>query len=93
MHFIKEKLRASLICTPYVKTQVQFAAIMTKEVSSSGFSYDLKQVRHARYLCVNLSGSVDVLFYVSFIIIILGGVYVLLQYAATVNNTLAGGES
>ena len=60
---------------------------MTKEVLS------LEQVRHARYISFNLNGSVNVLFYVSFIIIILGGVYLLLKYEAAINNTLLGGES
>jgi len=34
-HFIKEKLRESIICTPYVKTGEQLVDILTKGVSSS----------------------------------------------------------
>jgi hypothetical protein len=34
-HFMKEMLRAELICTPYVKIGKQLADILTKRVSSS----------------------------------------------------------
>jgi ATP sulfurylase len=33
-HFIKEKLREGIICTPYVKTGEQLAEMLTKGVSS-----------------------------------------------------------
>lgn len=34
-HFIKEKLRARLICMPYVKTWEQLADTLTKEVANN----------------------------------------------------------
>lgn len=36
-HFIKEKVRAGIICTSYVKAGEQLADILTKAVSSSTF--------------------------------------------------------
>ena len=36
-HFIKEKLKSGLICTPYVSTQSQLADVLTKGLSGSIF--------------------------------------------------------
>ena len=36
-HFIKEKLRKGIICTPYVRTGDQLADILTKGVATNHF--------------------------------------------------------
>jgi hypothetical protein len=49
--FIKEKLWAGIICTPYVKIGEQLVDILTKGASSS--------VGHVRHLCLSLRGGVE----------------------------------
>jgi hypothetical protein len=43
-HFIKEKLREGIICTPYVKTGEQLTDMLTKGVSSSIFHSALSKL-------------------------------------------------
>ena len=56
-HFIKEKFKASIICTPFVPTTQQLVGILTKGLQRPSFESN-KQVGHDRYLCTNLRGSV-----------------------------------
>jgi hypothetical protein len=43
-HFIKEKLREGLICTPFVRTENQLADILTKGVVSKIFNLALDKL-------------------------------------------------
>ena len=43
-HFIKKKLRESLICTPFVKTRDQLADILTKGIVSRLFYHILSKM-------------------------------------------------
>ena len=43
-HFIKEKLREGLICTPFVKTGDQLADILTKGIASKPFYHILSKL-------------------------------------------------
>ena len=43
-HFIKEKLREGLICTPFVKTGDQLADILTKGIASKLFYHILSKL-------------------------------------------------
>ena len=43
-HFIKEKLREGLICTPFVKTGDQLADILTKGIASRPFYHILSKL-------------------------------------------------
>ena len=43
-HFIKEKLREGLICTPFVKTGDQLTDILTKGIASRPFYHILSKL-------------------------------------------------
>ena len=59
-HFIKEKLREGLICTPFVKTGDQLADILTKGIASRPFYHILSKLGMRDIFAPAWGGVLDV---------------------------------